>query len=159
MLSVMAAIQSGAHTRRKPRYIKEQALVSFLYPITTRESLSVKSSFELGAASVKSTLISNQMSSELAASCSASFSRVALSQAYFGIDVKADKNPVSGTNFIGSALLSSVKVEKGISDNVSMSPVGHIASSAIKKTLISIETKDGLTVRNASQISNVYLGS
>lgn len=31
MLAVVAAIQSGAHTRRKPKYIKEQALVSYLY--------------------------------------------------------------------------------------------------------------------------------
>lgn len=32
MLAVVAAIQSGAHTRRKVRYVRQQALVSSLYP-------------------------------------------------------------------------------------------------------------------------------
>lgn len=37
MLAVVAALQSGAHTRRKVRYLKEQALVSDLYPLATTE--------------------------------------------------------------------------------------------------------------------------
>lgn len=41
MLAVVAAIQSGAHTRRKPKYIKEQALVSLLYPLISAQELSV----------------------------------------------------------------------------------------------------------------------
>lgn len=40
MLAVVAAIQSGAHTRRKPKYIKEQALVSGLYPYFYEETIS-----------------------------------------------------------------------------------------------------------------------
>jgi len=40
MLAVLAAIQSGAHTRRKPKYIKEQALVSGLYPYFYEETIS-----------------------------------------------------------------------------------------------------------------------
>lgn len=38
MLAVIAAIQSGAHTRRKPKYIREQALVSGLYPLPYSDS-------------------------------------------------------------------------------------------------------------------------
>lgn len=41
MLAVVAAIQSGAHTRRKPKYIKERALVSSIYPIRATESIYV----------------------------------------------------------------------------------------------------------------------
>lgn len=37
MLAVVAAVQSGMHTRRKPKYIKEQALVSYLYPLRELE--------------------------------------------------------------------------------------------------------------------------
>ncbi|WP_417669391.1 hypothetical protein [Pseudoalteromonas tetraodonis] len=39
MLAVVAAIQSGTHTRRKPKYIKEQALVSGLYPMHNLEQV------------------------------------------------------------------------------------------------------------------------
>lgn len=38
MLATIAAIQGGAHSRRKVRYLKEQALVSHLYPLSTAES-------------------------------------------------------------------------------------------------------------------------
>lgn len=41
MLATLAALQSGIHTRRKPRYIKEQALVSHLYPLISTQELSV----------------------------------------------------------------------------------------------------------------------
>lgn len=48
MLAVVAAIQSGAHTRRKPKYIKEQALVSGLYPYFYEETISGSVAFAGG---------------------------------------------------------------------------------------------------------------
>lgn len=48
MLAVVAAIQSGAHTRRKPKYIKEQALVSGLYPYFYEETISGAVAFSGG---------------------------------------------------------------------------------------------------------------
>ena len=39
MLATLAALQSGAHTRRKVRYLKEKALVSYLYPLVNDESV------------------------------------------------------------------------------------------------------------------------
>lgn len=43
MLSVMTALQSGMHTRRKPDYIVRKALVSDLYPfsVTEQSTLSI----------------------------------------------------------------------------------------------------------------------
>lgn len=45
MLAVVAAIQSGAHTRRKPKYIREQALVSNLYPFQVSDPTGVSAYF------------------------------------------------------------------------------------------------------------------
>lgn len=44
MLAVIAALQSGTHTRRKARYLKEEALVSGLYPIEIGDDSSVLAS-------------------------------------------------------------------------------------------------------------------
>lgn len=41
MLAVIAALQGGAHTRRKPLYLQEGVLVSHLYPIDARDRSSV----------------------------------------------------------------------------------------------------------------------
>lgn len=40
MLATLAALQSGAHTRRKVKYLREQALVSGLYPYFYEETIS-----------------------------------------------------------------------------------------------------------------------
>lgn len=40
MLATIAALQSGAHTRRKVKYLREQALVSGLYPHLYEETIS-----------------------------------------------------------------------------------------------------------------------
>lgn len=39
MLATLAALQSGAHTRRKVKYLREQALVSGLYPMHNLEQV------------------------------------------------------------------------------------------------------------------------
>ncbi|WPJ21793.1 hypothetical protein [Pseudoalteromonas phage vB_Pun_Y3] len=48
MLATIAALQSGVHSRRKIKYVREKALVSHLYPIHTVHSIKASHAVVVG---------------------------------------------------------------------------------------------------------------
>lgn len=46
MLATIAALQSGGHSRRKVKYLREQALVSLVYPSSISDTSSLTASIE-----------------------------------------------------------------------------------------------------------------
>lgn len=60
MLATIAAIQGGAHSRRKVMYLKEQVLVSHLYPLLSQHELKPNSSSHLSGRFLGSISLASQ---------------------------------------------------------------------------------------------------
>lgn len=156
MLATIAALQSGAHTRRKVRYIRERAMLSNMYPLDINDK-GVTNSGIISSISLMDVLKSYVSPPGIGVLNAGKISCIMIGDSKSLYDFK-ETGSVSSSGKINAILLRDSKVSASQRDDEAITNNGDVTSIYLQKVLITSKQSDG-SVTGAGSVSNISIWS
>lgn len=162
MLAVVAALQSGGHTRRRTKYIREKALISNLYPLSVSDEQIVASTTMENIIIKRVTADIGEYSDSVDLGESVSIENLELKSLILDIGLQSEDREAEITSSVtfDNLVLKTTLVDGGLySESEEVTTSVNVESIYLDTVVIATSAEEDQEVTTSVQIINIELES